>query len=105
MKNKKVKLNKYEEDAKEAQTLNKKLMDCERKKPYKTLEQASEDTNMEVYKCPHCGLYHRRSGITKLVNHIRKIKKDAVKEKIKERGIKKNIKDSMKNQTIHKKNK
>src|SRR3989344_2933593 len=62
--------NKYEEGSQKAQQENKKLWDCERKRAYKTEANAKGNGGWEVYQCPHCSKWHRRTPLHKKVKKL-----------------------------------
>lgn len=62
-------MNKYRQQSKEAQAAAKRLRSCESKAAYETAE-AAQVKNQRVYKCQHCGKFHRTASFQTLVNTV-----------------------------------
>lgn len=52
--------NKYKAESRQAQRRRAVVSQCWRKRPYLT-EALAECKGVNVYKCPHCGKFHRAS--------------------------------------------
>jgi len=46
---------------------------CLRKKQFATREAAAAQPGMAVYRCKHCGQWHRTNGVNKFVAQLRRV--------------------------------
>lgn len=63
--------NKYAKEARIARKANLRLKMCESKVAFKSEEHAFHK-NQRIYKCPHCGMWHRSGAFITLVNTLKK---------------------------------
>lgn len=47
---------------------------CVRKRAFATQAAAAAQKGMDVYRCQHCGQWHRTSGVNKLVAQLRRVR-------------------------------
>lgn len=66
-------MNKYETQSKLAQESVKRLRACERKKAFKTQEQAAKTGN-DTYRCQYCNMWHTTSAFKTMVNRLKRRK-------------------------------
>ena len=64
-------MNKYKKFSKEANKIRKKAKTCDRKKSFKTEEDAYQK-GQEFYLCPYCKTYHRTGKFSNLLSIIKR---------------------------------
>lgn len=66
-------MNKYKNLSRKARKERRKQRMCLDKVAYGS-RQLAEIKGQDVYKCPHCGLYHRTTKVAKVIDQIHKSK-------------------------------
>jgi hypothetical protein len=61
-------MNKYKAFSKQSERREYQM--CVRKKPFNTRSEAETQKGAQVYKCFHCGKWHRSLQLTKLINKV-----------------------------------
>ncbi len=64
-------MNKYKHLSDEARKLRSKIKMCLSKRSYETKEEAYQK-GQEIYKCKHCGKWHRSGQLSRFMYHLRK---------------------------------